>query len=375
MKIIKKTITTLLVVLFVSACSKYDPIEIDENAWGYSFNQNQLSGSLAGLREATESPNGIYFKMNVKVPSERATAYILGYVDKDTGLFNIVDSNLNSRCSVENYAQCSSYLENGIENLNYYNGYLFGVEQSLNSETGVLERNLVQMDLDATNRRMIKKIETTGDMFSILFHEGNVFYSGGSTNITKLDLRTGEAVVVNIEKSNGFNIINAINNKLYFGTATYYDGNDVHNYVLVEYNFDSKDFQIVHDQETFQFRDGSYVYFDRENMTMRLFNENEDIDVLLQQDSGGPILTSEYIISTTAGTSEAHDIYLFNRQGEILGTYDNTESNSRFSHFSQVIDENYLYLFRHFESKDEFVRIKYSEGTLEELEVLAEWAR
>lgn len=371
----KKVICVFLLV-FLYSCAKETTLPIDTNIWGYEFNERQLSGAFAAMRNTTESEKGIYMMVPIQLDDGGETN-ILGYVDKESGIFSIVDSNATTNCSIDLPEACSSHISDKYYFINYYNDHLYFVEDAINIDTGATTVQLVQMDLDGTNRKTVVKLSDSApkvSKFSILFHQGFVFYSFGDYSVNKIDMSTWEnSEMVNFSSSSGINLIQAESNLLYITVDVYNNEETKRANALLAYDLSNDKLTLSEiSLPLYQFQEEAYVYYETIDDSMYLFNSTTDESIKLKQYTGSVLFDDEYIIIKDYSSSDQNDLYLYNKQGVLLDTYKQEEALAM-AGFAQLISNGYYYTYIYYEDKTAFVRISYKGGKFNDLEILESW--
>ena len=376
MKIIK--MLTVLLLLFLSSCTKdiKSVTPIDRNIWGYDFNEHQMSGSFAAMRHATESEKGIYMKIGLEL-RDGGNTNILGYVDKASGAFTIIDSNITTNCSYTKPSACSSHIPGSYEFINYYNNHLYFVTNVTDIDTGVTTMQLIQMDLDGNNRQAVAKLSENvpnSHQFSILFHQGLIFYAFGNNGVHQIDMSTWEnKKVLELSNSSGINLLRADANRLYFNADVYRDGDTRVVDALLVYDFTNGDLTIKQrGLPLYQFKDDIYVYYEESDDSMYMFHSSSNQRIKLKQYTGSVLFAEEYFIIKDLSTEKVHDLYLFDHEGTLLDTF-KQEVALAMANFAQLVADEYFYTYLYYEDQTAFVRISYKGGKFGNLEVLELW--
>lgn len=374
-----KKIVIMLCILLLTGCfneSNVDVNPIDPSIWGYNFNSNQLSGAFSAMRTVTESDKGVYFE--IKIPANDSQTSILGYVDKITGKFSIVDSSGSASCSVDSPTMCSSNYDKGYKYLNFYNSQLYFVDTIFDSKSGASSMVLVQMDLDGTNRKTVATLSdrvSNSHSFSILFHRGMIYYSFGSSKLSRIDMSTWRNdEIVSEGISGSINLINAIDHQVYFSATAYSTLNLKETDVLLSVSMDQEDIELVESKlQLYQFKDNHYVFYNEVDDTMNYYDSDSGSKSFLKQGTGSIIFQDDFfIIKDYSFGQNPQDLFLFLSDGSLISTY--TQSvDSRIGGFAQVITEGYYYTYIYYEDKTEFIRIPIIDFEMREPEVIASW--
>lgn len=372
----KRNILLFLLMIMLMGCTKNQTRQIDTNIWGYDFNENQLAGSFSAMRNVTESEKGIYFMMPIQL-NDGGETNILGYINKESGAFSIVDSNASTNCSYDLPQACSSQISNKYKYINYYNNQLYFVEDVIDVNTDATTIQLTQVDLDGTNRKTVATLSESApniSEFSILFHRGMVYYSFGNGKINKIDMSNwNNSEIIGLANTRGINLINAINNHLYFTVDVYSNGDTRLLNALLSYDTEAN--EITENDinlPLYQFKDEAYVYYEVEDDSMYVFNSKTQKKLMLKQNTGSVLFDEEYILIKDYSQNSPYDLFLFNQYGDLIDAY-KREHGLAFSGFVQLISNQYLYAYLYYEDKTEFVRISYRDAQFGNIESLATW--
>ncbi len=374
-----KKIVIMLCILLLTGCFNESNVEvnpIDPSIWGYDFNSNQLSGAFSAMRTVTESDKGVYFE--IKIPNNDSQTSILGYVDKITGKFSIVDSSGSASCSVDSPTMCSSNYDKGYKYLNFYNSQLYFVDTTFDSKSGASSMVLVQMDLDGTNRKNVATLSdrvSDSHSFSILFHRGMIYYSFGSSKLSRIDMSTWRNdEIVSEGISGSINLINAIDLQVYFSATSYSTLNLKETDVLLSVSMDQENIELVESKlQLYQFKDNHYVFYNEVDDTMNYYDSDSGYKSFLKQGTGSVIFQDDFfIIKDYSFGQNPQDLFLYHHDGSLLSTYAQND-DSRIGGFAQVITEGYYYTYIYYEDRTEFVRIPIIDFNMKEPELIASW--
>ena len=367
----------LIVLLLIQfGCSKQQISPIDSNIWGYDFNENQLSGSFSAMRNVTESEEGVFFIIPIQL-SEGGETNILGYINKASGDFSIVDSNVSTNCSFELPQSCSSQFSNKYNYINYYNNQLYFVESVINVNTNATTIQLSQMDLDGSNRKTVATLSESApnvSEFSILFHKGMIYYSFGSGKVNQIDMSTWKNIeIISSPNTRGINLISAQDNSIYFTVNVYVNGDTRLLNTLLSYDTEANTIKETDiNLPLYQFNDETYVYYEAEDDSMYLFNSQTKDKLKLKQNTGSVLFDRDFIVIKDYASNSPYDLYLFDLKGNLVDSFKQNKGLA-FSGFIQLISNQYLYAYLYHQDRTEFVRINYQNAQFGEIESLATW--
>lgn len=381
-RIMKKA---LLILLLFSLCGcsnkeKDEPDLNDINAdiWGYDFNENQLAGSFSRMRNATESDKGVYFQITTSNPKESnpEQSSVLGYFDKTTLNFSIVDSSGDGKCSLETPKNCTTYNNNQYSFLNFYNQKLYYVENSFN-DVGSSVDSLIEMDLDGKNRKKVAELANpvpASSSFSLLFHQGFLYYTYGTSAISRINLSNW--VTTEITKLSGKNndIIRAKGDVLYFTTPLYNDKELKATDALVSVNLSSFETKVLETElPIYQFTSNTYIYYNELDNTMNSLDKNTGDTKILKEGTGSVIFQNDYYVVSNFPNDNEKSLYLVNDVNDIIDVFA-YEGDGKMDSWNHVITDGYLYTFVHYPNeKTEFIRMSVGVEGFGTLEIITTW--
>ncbi|AMC94174.1 hypothetical protein AOC36_09280 [Erysipelothrix larvae] len=364
--------SVLVAFLLLTGCSKTEEKPIDPTIWGYDYNINQLSGSFAAMRSATESEEGIYFEILNTDFVQINNTFMLGYVDKKTNQFSIVDASGDAKCSFQSPESCTSFSETDYYQLNYYNGYLYYVSDSVN-DAGIISEVLMQMDLDGNNRRQVAVLserKPDESSFTMIYHRGYVYYTYGGTKVNRIDM--SDWSLEEIEGGTGLRLISASGNEVFLNATTFTDEDKTSSNAIISLNTEDNQLSLIDENlSPYQKENDKYVTYVEATNSMNLYNSSIKETVYIKPATGSVIMQKDYFVIGNLA-DEPEDIFLYDIEGNILSTYTEKE-DLRLVGFVQIVADDYYYAYRYGQDYMEFIRIPIQNNTFGEAEIIASW--
>ncbi len=200
---IKKSHLLISIVLGLIGCSNQSPQSdeptVDESIFHYSISYQQTNNGLQSLRNIALHEQGVF--VQIRLTDGGA---VIGFYDEVNDKFDIIHNNPTVSCTINKPTTCSSYAPNlyGQASLFYYNQKLYVIQKSVNIVDDTEEYNLLQMNLDGSDHRIVLTLEqpdhylstTSQGVPNIYFHQGYVYYSFGEDFIKKYNALTWKEV-------------------------------------------------------------------------------------------------------------------------------------------------------------------------------------
>lgn len=343
----KRKAILILLSIFIYGCSTQKAEEVtsaDVDDFGYAESYNRLSNTEMGDARIIELQDELLFL--VPNPLEKNKEF--------KSLLSLGRSSKKDNAITRLENQLEAY---EIAYPKYYGGYLYYLDNQVGKD-GMMNINLMRMDLDGTNAEKVYELVKKRDvadlnicLFSI--HQNYIYFSIGDTGIRRIHIKD-----YTLDKK--FNVGNGelIYNMFFYDNTIYYEAAKVDDTIInsyglekvksnvYKYDMDNSELHVV--RENVQYLD----YIDKENMiyskpdeeSTYMYNFATETDKkLFDSYSSHHFRYNDLYLIDVKGEEENLQMYLVNLEGEII---DQTTSIGQAAMGQGIFNDKY-YVFDH----------------------------